>query len=67
MVPGYRVSVHAPDDGKFVRRTLPEGKIQVGGVIAPAEGGSGVTGCSLITKLWESEETHPAAFVTIYV
>lgn len=37
-VPGYRINVQVPDEGKPDNTTLPAGDVQLGGVIVPTEG-----------------------------
>ena len=65
MLPGDLVSVHVPDEGKPFNTTLPVAKAQVGWVMVPTVGATGVTGCTLITTLDEDDEIHPDAFVTV--
>ena len=38
IVPGYRIIVHIPEDGKPDNTTLPVGSAQPGEVIAPTDG-----------------------------
>jgi len=44
IVPGYRVRVHVPVEGRPRSATLPVDAVQVGGVIVPTDGGAGVGG-----------------------
>jgi hypothetical protein len=53
--------------GKPFSTTLPVAVEQFGGVIAPAVGAAGVTGCALITTLDDAAEVHPDALVTVKV
>ena len=56
-----------PDAGKPLITALPVATLHVGGDTVPGEGAVGVGGCSLITKLAEAGETHPAELTTVYV
>ena len=42
--PGFRVTVHVPEDGNPVSKTLPVDVAQVGCVMVPITGGVGVGG-----------------------
>jgi hypothetical protein len=42
--PGYRFKVHVPLAGRPLRTTLPVARTQVGAVIEPTTGASGVGG-----------------------
>jgi len=66
-VPGYRINVHIPADGRPLKTTLPVGIVHVGGVIIPTAGGAGNDGCGFITTFPDWEEMHPFALVTINV
>ena len=68
-VPGYRISVQVPDDGKPDNITLPVASVHVGGVIAPTVGAAGIPGCAFIKTLPDGEDIHPIEFVTekVYV
>ena len=63
--PGVLVNVHVPDAGKLVKSTLPATTTHVGCVIVPIIGAVGVTGCTLITTLFEAAEVHPEELVTV--
>lgn len=63
-VPGYRISVHVPADGKPENNTPPVDKIQVGGVIVPTDGAAGIAGCEFITTFPEAADVQPVEFVT---
>jgi len=65
--PGLLVKVHVPDEGKLLNKTLPVETVQVGCVIVPGAGATGVAGCTLITTLDDAGDTHPAELVTVYV
>ena len=41
-LPGLRISVHVPDEGKSLKATLPVATVQVGWVIVPIVGAPGV-------------------------
>jgi hypothetical protein len=43
-LPGLRVNVHVPEDGKPLNITLPVASVHVGCVIAPITGAEGVGG-----------------------
>ena len=62
--PGVLVSVHVPVAGSPFRTTLPVARAQVGWVIVPRVGESGVTTCALMTTLADAGEIHPEALVT---
>ena len=65
--PGFRVSVHVPDEGNPLRATLPVATRQVGWVIVPTTGAEGVGGCELIAVLAEEREVHPNELVSVKV
>lgn len=54
-----------PVAGKPLNAALPVASLHVGGEIVPGEGAVGVGGCSLIKKLAEAGETHPAELDTV--
>lgn len=54
---GVLVTTHVPD-GKLLSTTLPVAMVQVGCVIAPTSGFSGVAGCVLITTLPVANDVH---------
>ena len=56
-----------PVAGSPLNTALPVASLHVGGDTVPGEGASGVSGCSLITKLAEAGEIHPDELVTVYV
>ena len=62
IAPGLRVQLPAgnPDNS-----TLPVASVQVGSEMVPMDGGTGVTGCVLITTSTDATEVHPAALVTV--
>ena len=62
IVPGLIVQVPA---GKPVSTTLPVAVVQVGCVMVPIAGATGVRGCALITILADAGEIHPTALVTV--
>jgi hypothetical protein len=62
IAPGFKVQFPA---GKLFKTTLPVAVVQVGCVIVPTVGASGVKGCAFIIVLADGIETHPAAFVTV--
>jgi hypothetical protein len=64
-LPGVRVNVHVPVEGKPLRMTLPVGAVQVGCVIAPTEGAVGTPTMALITIFVEMGDVQPPAFVTV--
>lgn len=66
-VPGYRINVHVPEEGKPDNATLPDGNAQVGGAIVPTDGAGGINGCGFIRTLAEGTDAHPPEFVTINV
>ena len=66
-LPGLRVSVHVPDEGKPLRTTFPVDSVQVGWLIVSTTGAEGVGGCALITRLAEVREVHPSELVTVKV
>ena len=63
--PGYRVRVQDPLDGRLYKLKLPVPTEQVGCVILPDEGATGVTGWELITTTAEEEEVQPSSFLTV--
>ena len=63
--PGVLVNVHVPDAGKPLKSTLPVATMHVGCIIVPTVGAVGVTGCALITTLFEATEVHPEELVTV--
>ena len=67
IVPGYRITVQVPDDGKPVNVTLPVANVHVGDNIAPIKGADGIGGCEFITTFADGEEIHPVEFVTVKV
>jgi hypothetical protein len=67
MVPGYRVSIHVPVEGRLFIATLPVGVVHAGAVINPGRGGGGNSGCSFIVTGADSEEVHPADTDTLKV
>ena len=62
IAPGLIVQLPA---GKLFNTTNPVAIVQVGWVIVPTVGVSGVVGCALITILADVGEIHPAALVTV--
>ena len=64
--PGYRERVQLPA-GRFVNSTLPVASMQLGGVMVPTTGASGIEGCAFITTFWEEGDTHPPELVTVKV
>jgi hypothetical protein len=62
IAPGLMVQVPT---GKPLNRTLPVAKAQVGWVIVPTNGATGVIGCTLITTLADATDMHPTEFVTV--
>jgi hypothetical protein len=66
-VPGYRISVQVPDEGKPDNKTLPVDTVHVGGVIVPTEGAGGIGGCAFIKTLPDGEDVHPVELVTVKV
>ena len=65
--PGFRVTVHVPEEGNPESATLPVDIAQVGCVIVPTTGGVGINGCSLITTITDEGDVHPASLVTVKV
>ena len=63
--PGVRVTVQVPVDGNPFRTMLPVDTAQVGCVIVPGTGASGVGGCTLITTFADDAEVQPFALVTV--
>lgn len=66
-VPGYRVNVHVPVEGKPVKTTLPVDNVQTGGVIVPTKGAGGIGGCALIRTFPDCGDIHPVELVTVKV
>ena len=66
VVPPVAVTVQLPE-GRPLRITLPVARAQVGWVIVPTIGASGVTGCVLIVAPVEATEVQPTEFVTVKV
>jgi hypothetical protein len=64
IVPGYRISVHIPVEGKPVRTTLPVVNEHVGAVIEPTVGAGGMDGCEFIMTFPDGGEIHPVELVT---
>ena len=64
ILPGLRVNVHVPLDGKPFTVTLPVETLQVGCIVVLTEGAVGALGAALIMTLSEAEEVHPAALIT---
>ena len=62
ILPGLIVQL---PDGKPFSTTLPVETVQVGWVMVPTIGATGVTGCGLITALAEATEVHPEVLVTV--
>ena len=60
--PGLMVQFPA---GKPFNTKLPVATEQVGCVIVDTVGADGVTGCGVITKFADGNETHPEPFVTV--
>ena len=65
--PGDTVTVQVPEEGKLLKDTDAEAKVQVGCVIVLTTGALGVAGCILITALVEAVEVQPEEFVTVKV
>ena len=63
ILPGF--IVHVPVPGKPVKITLPVDTAQLGWVIVPTVGATGVAGWVLITTLAEIGETQVTEFVTV--
>lgn len=64
MLPGLRVNVHVPVDGRSFNWTLPVAAEQVVGVIVPTVGADGVTGCGFMTTLPDEAEEQLFGMVT---
>jgi hypothetical protein len=54
---GVLVTVHVPD-GKSLNTTEPAATVQVGWVIVPTVGFSGVAGCALITTFGDDNDVQ---------
>ena len=65
--PGDLVRVQVPVAGNPDKTTLPVATLQVGWVIVPTIGVSGVDACVLMTTLADAGEIHPEALVTVKV
>ena len=65
MIPGKRVRVQVPDEGKPNNVTLPVAKVQVGAVIGPTDGGVGVDGCAFITISSDGGDIQPVELATV--
>ena len=63
--PGLAVRVQVPDAGSPVKNTLPVVTLQVGWVIVPTPGASGVTRGRFITTEPEAGEVQPSLLVTV--
>jgi hypothetical protein len=66
-VPGYRIRVHVPCDGKLTIVTLPVRVVHAGAVMVPGSGGAGDIGCSFITAGPDAEEEQPDETETLKV
>ena len=66
-VPGYRVRLHVPVEGKPSNTTPPVDKVHDGEVIVPTEGAVGTGGCGLIITFPEGGDIHPLELVTVNV
>ena len=66
VAPPVAVTVQLPE-GRPLRATLPVAVAQVGCVIVPTIGVSGVAGCVLMVALVEATEVQPTEFVTVKV
>jgi len=60
MIPGKRVRVQFPGDGKPLSTTLPVATVQVGAVMVPTSGASGLVGCVRIPTLFDCGDIQPA-------
>jgi hypothetical protein len=60
--PGFIVQLPA---GNPLKTILPVAVAQVGCVMVPNTGATGVAGCALTTTFAEAVEVHPAALVTV--
>ena len=67
VAPVETVTVQDPAAGSPLRATLPVAVAQVGWVIVPTIGASGVTGWVLIVAPVEATEVQPTEFVTVNV
>jgi hypothetical protein len=61
------MSVHVPEEGNPVNKTLPVEIVHVGGVIVPTVGGAGIGGCTFIKTLPDGKDVHPVELVTVKV
>ena len=66
VAPPVAVIVQLPD-GKPLRATLPVAVAQVGWVMVPTIGASGVAGCVLIVALVEATEVQPTELVMVKI
>ena len=62
IAPGLIVQLPA---GKPLNTTLPIATAQVGCMMMPTKGATGVAGCALMTTSADATEIHPAALVTV--
>jgi len=58
--PGVRVTVHCPEEGNPLSKTLPVDTAHVGWVMVPITGASGVEGGETIFTTGEEAEVQPA-------
>jgi hypothetical protein len=65
--PGVRVRFQVPASGRPLSATLPVESAQVGWVMAPTTGATGVAGWALMTTFADATEMHPSALVTVNV
>ena len=65
--PGVRVTVQLPVDGNPFSINVPVDTAQVGCVIVPTTGASGIGGGAFMTTLADAADIHPAALVTVKV
>ena len=63
--PGVLVNVHVPVAGKSFNTTLLVAKAQVGWVIVPTVGATGVAGWSLTTTSADAVEVQPPSLVKV--
>ena len=66
VVPPVAVMVQLPE-GRPLRATLPVAVAQVGWIMVPTIGASGVAGWVLIVALVEATEVQPTELVTVKV